>query len=66
MPTYAYQCEECGTEFDAFASIAKKEAGWQPRCPKCSSARIRQIFKTAPVIARSAQPLPRGGCCSSR
>ncbi len=66
MPVYAYVCETCGTEFDAFASIQKKESGWQPRCPKCGSVQTRHVFKAVAMIARPSSVPPRGGCCSSR
>lgn len=65
MPLYAYICEDCETEFDAFATISKKEAGWRPQCPKCGSAQTRHIFKMVPVIARSPALPSKGGCCSS-
>lgn len=66
MPLYAYVCEKCGTEFEVFVSIHKKEAGWQPQCPKCGSADTRHVFKGAALIGRSAEAPPRGGCCSTR
>jgi putative FmdB family regulatory protein len=66
MPIYIYKCEKCETEFEAFASIQKKEAGWQPQCPKCNSAQTRQIFKPIAMIGNSQQsPSGGGGCCSS-
>jgi len=66
MPIYAYECENCGAAFDAFASIPKKESGWRPQCPQCGSTQTRHIFKVVPLIARSPGASSKGGCCSSR
>jgi len=65
MPTYAYACSKCGTRFEAFASIAKKESGWQPLCPKCGSHETRQTFGSVAVMVGSRRP-PTGGCCAPR
>jgi putative FmdB family regulatory protein len=67
MPIYTYSCEKCKTEFDAFASIQKKESGWQPVCPKCGSVQTRQIYKPVAMITGSQRPSTGGsGCCSNR
>ena len=66
MPTYTYQCEKCQAEFEAFASIRKKDAGWQPVCPKCGSSQTRQTFKAVARLVGSRQTPSGGGCCSSR
>lgn len=65
MPTYTYLCEQCQAAFEAFASIQKKEQGWQPRCPKCGSERTRQTFNRIGVLVGSRPP-SMGGCCSPR
>ncbi len=64
MPTYSYICEECKANFEAFASIQKKDAGWQPECPKCGSKRTRQTFKPVVRITRRGEPSSGQGCCS--
>jgi len=67
MPVYTYMCEKCKTEFEAFASIQKKESGWQPECPKCGSTQTRQTFKPVMLISDSRRsPSGGSGCCSSR
>jgi putative FmdB family regulatory protein len=63
MPTYTYVCSKCGTHFEAFASIAKKQAGWEPACPKCGSQETRQTFQGLAVVVGTRRP-PSGGCCS--
>lgn len=65
MPVYSYLCEACETRFDAFASIAKKEAGWRPLCPKCGSDKTRQIFQSVALMV-GTRPPSSGGCCSPR
>jgi putative FmdB family regulatory protein len=65
MPTYTYVCEECGAEFEAFASIKKKETGWRPECPECGSPQTRQTFKAVAVIAGSRRSRFDGSCCSA-
>ncbi len=66
MPIYTYICEACDTRFEAFASIKKKESGWQPQCPRCGSPQSRQVFTAVSVIASPRAASPAGGCCSPR
>jgi putative FmdB family regulatory protein len=44
MPVYEYQCESCSKKFDIIATLAEKEAGLNPQCPKCGAARARQVL----------------------
>ena len=66
MPMYSYVCEKCQTQFEAFASIQKKESGWKPDCPRCGSSQTRQTFGAVGLIHLTRQNSPRGegGCCS--
>ena len=66
MPTYTYVCEECGAKLEAFASIQKKETGWQPECPECGSLRTRQTFTAVAILGGSRQLPSDGRCCSPR
>lgn len=67
MPVYVYLCESCKADFEAFASIQKKESGWKPVCPKCGSAQTRQIFKSIRVGTLAGGRSAEGGsCCSPR
>jgi len=50
MPTYEYQCQDCGHTFDVFATFKQKEAGLQPRCPKCQSTETQQAFRSLTFI----------------
>ncbi len=40
MPTYEYECRNCGHTFEAFQSINDKPLS---RCPKCKSA-VRRVI----------------------
>lgn len=64
MPIYTYQCEKCKAEFEAIASIQKKDAGWQPVCPKCGSPQTHQTFKAMATLVGTRRSPSGGGCCS--
>ena len=44
MPVYEFQCQDCGKKFETVATLAEKEAGLDPACPKCGRHRARQVF----------------------
>lgn len=43
MPTYEYECEACGHEFELFQSIVDKPL---KRCPKCRKLKVRRLIGT--------------------
>ena len=53
MPVYEYQCDDCGRRFDVVATLAEKEAGLAPACPKCGKKRVRQVFSRFTLLASS-------------
>ncbi len=53
MPVYEYQCSGCGRKFEVVASLAEKEAGLRPVCPKCGVQRATQIFSRFTLLAGS-------------
>lgn len=74
MPTYDYQCQNCGQIFEVFATFKQKEAGLQPECPECHSTETQQAFRSVMFIRSGdggeARPIPMGcgpnmgpGCC---
>jgi len=67
LPTYEYQCQDCGHVFEVFATFKQKAAGLQPECPQCHSKRVRQAFGSLMFI-RSGESgvsvLPPGGSCA--
>jgi len=43
MPTYDYQCEDCGYKFEKFQSIT---APTLRKCPKCGKKKLRRLLGT--------------------
>jgi putative FmdB family regulatory protein len=66
MPTYDYQCQECGHTFEVRATISQKAAGLKPECPECHSQDTRQAFRSVNFIGHSSSgepaPMPVSGC----
>ncbi len=72
MPYYDFQCEKCEEVFEIRASIAEKQAGLKPECPKCHSQKTRQKITAGLVIRGSdgasvslpaCDPGAGPGCC---
>jgi putative FmdB family regulatory protein len=53
VPVYEFQCQDCGKKFETVATLAEKEAGLDPVCPKCGRRRARQVFGRFTLIAGS-------------
>ena len=52
MPTYEYECEECGHEFEIFQGITDKPLR---RCPKCRKLKVRRLIgKGAGIIFKGS------------
>ena len=47
MPTYAYACQKCDHEFDAFQSITAKPLR---KCPACGRASLKRLIGTGAGI----------------
>jgi putative FmdB family regulatory protein len=72
MPLYDYHCEKCDEVFEVRASIAEKQAGLTPVCPKCHNSKTKQVL-TAGLVIRGGDgaslPFPAcgpnagPGCC---
>ncbi len=41
MPTYDYECDACGHEFELFQSISE---GVKRKCPECKKLKLRRLF----------------------
>jgi len=50
MPTYAYQCQECGHAFDAFQKFSDDPL---TACPQCEG-RIRRVIHPTPVVFKGS------------
>jgi len=53
MPVYEFQCQDCGKKFETVATLAEKEAGLVPACPKCGRKRARQVFSRFTLLVGS-------------
>ncbi len=53
MPVYEFQCQDCGKKFEIVATLAEKEAGLVPACPKCGRKRARQVFSRFTLLVGS-------------
>ncbi len=52
MPSYEYECEECGEHFTVLVSIAEHDRK-RPFCPKCKSRKVIQVL--APFYAKTVK-----------
>ncbi len=47
MPTYDYECDGCGHEFELFQSISEPK---KRKCPKCNKLKLRRLFGTGAAV----------------
>lgn len=47
MPTYDYQCDACGHEFELFQGINDPH---QRKCPECGKLKLRRLFGTGAAV----------------
>jgi len=47
MPTYDYECDACGHEFELFQSISDSV---KRKCPECSKLKLRRLFGTGAAV----------------
>ena len=55
MPVYEFQCQDCGKKFEIVATLAEKEVGLDPACPKCGRKRARQVFSRFTLLTTWAR-----------
>lgn len=48
MPTYDYECKDCGKKFEVHATIAEHDKQ-KPKCPKCGGKKVAQLIE--PFVA---------------
>lgn len=51
MPTYSYQCQFCGYQFDMSLSMNEMERPIHEPCPKCNKKAVNQIITSATPIS---------------
>jgi putative FmdB family regulatory protein len=47
MPTYDYECDACGHEFELFQSISEP---LKRKCPECGKQKLRRLFGTGAAV----------------
>src|ERR1700761_9534642 len=47
MPTYEYECENCGHRFDEFQSFKDEPL---KKCPACGKETLRRLFGTGAAV----------------
>jgi len=47
MPTYDYECDACGHEFELFQSISDPH---KRKCPECKKLKLRRLFGTGAAV----------------
>ena len=51
MPTYEYECEKCGYQFDMFQNMTDEPV---KTCPKCDGAVVRLIGAGSGIIFKGS------------
>lgn len=62
MPTYDYLCLSCESVFDAYASVALRDA--ERACPACGSGPVKRKLNASFVAGTrgaNGTPRPKGG-----
>jgi putative FmdB family regulatory protein len=47
MPTYDYECDDCGHAFELFQSITEPV---KKKCPECGKPKLRRLFGTGAAV----------------
>ena len=47
MPTYDYECDACGHEFELFQGITEAV---KRKCPECGKPKLRRLFGTGAAV----------------
>ena len=51
MPTYAYRCQNCGSEFEKAQKFTDKPVS---KCPVCSKGPVRRLFQPAAIVFKGS------------
>src|SRR5262244_3728384 len=51
MPTYAYRCQNCGSEFEKVQKFTDKPV---TRCPVCSKGPVRRLLQPAAIVFKGS------------
>jgi len=51
MPTYTYQCDNCGVRFERHQKFSEKPLS---KCPECSMKSLRKIFTPVGIVFKGS------------
>jgi putative FmdB family regulatory protein len=51
MPTYAYRCQNCGSEFDKVQKFSDKPVS---KCPACGKGPVRRLLQPAAIVFKGS------------
>jgi putative FmdB family regulatory protein len=51
MPTYAYRCQSCSSEFEKFQKFAEKPVS---KCPVCGKGPVRRLLQPAAIVFKGS------------
>lgn len=51
MPTYTYQCDNCGVRFDRHQKFTEKPL---TKCPECSEETLRKIYTPVGIVFKGS------------
>ncbi len=51
MPLYAYQCDNCGVQFERMQKFTDKPI---KRCPECNKSAVRRVIQPAGIIFKGS------------
>jgi putative FmdB family regulatory protein len=51
MPTYTYQCDNCGVRFDRHQKFSEKPL---TVCPECSEKALRKVFTPVGIVFKGS------------
>ena len=58
MPTYEYECPDCGHAFELFQSMTAKV---KRTCPECGSRNLKRLIGTGGAVLFKRDRLPQRG-----
>lgn len=51
MPTYTYQCDNCGIRFDRYQKFEDKSLSY---CPECKKKSLRKIYSPVGIVFKGS------------
>jgi putative FmdB family regulatory protein len=51
MPTYAYRCQNCGSEFEKVQKFSDKPVS---KCPVCGKGPVRRLLQPAAIVFKGS------------